>query len=111
MKFSEILTNKNFTLCEKFSSDIIKVSKDSEVECIYYQYDHLTRGSESFNNIVASLSDKNWEKFSLYFENKEKHFCTLPQDIAVFVKDELLGHLIMNEETIQLLTYSEYECG
>lgn len=111
MKFSEILINKNFILCDEFSIDTITTFKDSEVECIYYWYDHLTRGTESFNNILASLNDKDWKKFCLYFENKEKHFCTLPQDIAVFVKNKLLGHLRMNKETIQLLTHSEYECG
>lgn len=84
-----------------------------ETECIYYWYDHLTRGTYPFIYIEVSLKTKDWKTFSEYYYNRIKHHCTLPESIAIFIKGKstLLGHLRLDESTFQLIDYDEYECG
>jgi hypothetical protein len=119
MKIKEIIKNKNFSIdCDLITNDnnlqfVIKLDPNEEVECVYYWYDHLTRGTVAVNQIEKSLKDKNWDVFSQYFYNMLAHKCTLPDSITVFLKSNntIVGFLKMNEETIGLLDWSEYECG
>ncbi len=127
MKIIDIIKHKNFhmseTLIDKSSIKIttdgisskatVAINVNEEVEMVYYWYDHLTRGSVAVNEIEESLKNKNWELFSQYFYNIKSHKCSLPNTIVVFPKSEeyILGYLDMNENTIALLTWSEYECG
>lgn len=123
MKISEAITNKYFLLNPEFSKykienntvylDIPQLDLCEEVECVYYWYDHLTRGSKAVKEIEQSLEDKNWNVFSKYLYKEIPHKCTLPNYITVFSKtgDYILGELKINEETIQFLNWAEYECG
>ena len=61
MKIKEIIQNPNFMLNTEFLKYKILENKievtleldpNKEVECIYYWYDHLTRGSSITNNII-----------------------------------------------------------
>ena len=127
MKVIDIIKRKDFHINQELiDQSSIKITKDNinanltialnmneDVECIYYWYDHLTRETIAVNEIVQSLNDKNWDVFSQYLYNKKPHKCTLPNQITVFLEAtcQILGELEINEETIQFLTYSEYECG
>lgn len=119
MKIKEVIKNKNFSIdCDLIINDnnsqfVIKLDPNEEIECVYYWYDHLTRGSVAVDQIEKSLKDKNWDVFSQYFYNMLTHKCTLPDSITVFLKSNntIVGTLKMNEETIGLLNWSEYECG
>ena len=127
MKVIDIIRRKDFHINQELiDQSNIKITKDGidanltialnmneDVECIYYWYDHLTRGTIAVNEIVQSLNDKNWDIFSQYLYNKKQHKCTLPNQITVFLGTtcQILGDLEINEETIQFLTYAEYECG
>ena len=127
MKVIDIIKRKDFHINQELiEQSSIKITKDNinanltialnmneDVECIYYWYDHLTRGTIAVNEIVQSLNDKNWDVFSQYLYNKKQHKCTLPNQITVFLGTtcQILGKLEINEETIQFLTYAEYECG
>lgn len=119
MKIKELIKNKDFFINNDLIINdnnlqfIIKLNPNEEVECVYYWYDHLTRGSVAVNHIEKSLKDKNWDAFSQYFYNMLVHKCTLPNNIMVFSKSDntILGTLTMNENTIKLLDWSEYECG
>lgn len=92
---------------------IFKCNLKDEVDCVYYWYDHLTRGSKEVQDIETALENKDWALFSLYYLNLKPHNCTLPNTITVFSKEtgDIIGDLAMNDKTIQLLSYSEYECG
>ena len=119
MKIKELIKNKDFYLNNDLitndnnSQFVIKLDPNEEIECVYYWYDHLTRGTVAVNQIEKSLKDKNWDTFSQYFYNMLAHKCTLPDNITVFLKSNntIVGILKMNEETIRLLNWSEYECG
>lgn len=119
MKIKEIIKNKNFSIdCDLITNDnnlqfVIKLDPNEEVECVYYWYDHLTRGTVAVNQIEKSLKNKDWNSFSQYFYNMLVHQCTLPDSIMVFSKSDstIVGTLTMNEDTIKLLDWSEYECG
>ena len=91
----------------------VAINVNEEVEFVYYWYDHLTRGTTAVEEIETALNNKDWKLFSKYFYNQDIHKCTLPLHIAVFPKSEdyILGYLEMNEKNIELLTWSEYECG
>ena len=91
----------------------VAIDVNEEVEFVYYWYDHLTRGTKAVEEIEKALNNKNWKLFSKYFYNQDIHKCTLPLHITVFPKfeDYILGYLEMNEKNIELLTWSEYECG
>lgn len=91
----------------------VAINVNEEVEFVYYWYDHLTRGTTEVEEIEMALNNKNWKLFRKYFYNQDIHKCTLPLHITVFPKSEdyILGYLEMNEKNIELLTWSEYECG
>lgn len=91
----------------------VAINVNEEVEFVYYWYDHLTRGTVAVEEIERALNNKDWKLFSKYFYNQNIHKCTLPLHIIVFPKSEdyILGYLEMNEKNIELLTWSEYECG
>ena len=122
MKIKDLIKNKSFSInqdCfELITNDngiqlTINLDPNEEIECVYYWYDHLTRGNIAVNQIENSLKNKDWDKFSEYFYNILTHRCTLPDNIIVFSKSNntIVGTLTMNEDTIKLLDWSEYECG
>lgn len=127
MKVIDIVKRKDFYINQDLiNQSSIKITKEGisanltmafnvneEVECVYYWYDHLTRGTPATIEIDRSLKDKNWAIFSQYLYNKKHHKCTLPNHITVFLTSEcqILGELELNEETIQFLNWAEYECG
>lgn len=122
MKIKEIIQNPNFMLNTEFLKYKILENKieatldldpNKEVECIYYWYDHFTRGSLITTNIINSLDEKNWEQFKKYLFDEIEHECTLPDVMAVFENDSsnLIGHIILNKNTMEFMVYNEYECG
>lgn len=122
MKAIEIITRKDFIFnpnLVKFTAKEDKVIADisiipeEEVECWYYWYDHLTRGSKAVKDIETALNTHNWRLFEQYLYNEVPHHCTLPYEMVVFSKmsGEILGHLALSKETMPFIQHSEYECG
>lgn len=102
-----------YKILENKIETTLELDPNKEVECIYYWYDHLTRGSSTTIDINNSLNEKNWEQFKKYLYDEIKHQCTLPDVMTVFETDSnnLIGHIILNENTMEFMTYNEYECG
>ena len=74
MRIFDIIKNRNFNINSEIGEVLINnldqiqiifpnLNANEEVECIYYWYDHLTRGSQAVKDIETSLSTHNWELF------------------------------------------------
>lgn len=129
MKVIDALRHKDFQInSDLINQSSIRVSEDGidakltvtldvneEVDCNYYWYDHLYRtiNPKALGTITLSIATHDWDTFKLYYYNNIKTPCTLPDGFAIFTKDTdiLLGHMDLNEETFQYITFNEYECG
>ena len=128
-KVKDVIKNKNFHLCSDLidrnslhitSSSISAylntcLDVEEEIECVYYWVDHLYRitAPDTINEINTSLNTHNWETFKKYYYIDTKTPYELPTEMAVFTKNTniLIGHLGLNQETFNLITWAEYECG
>lgn len=124
MKIKDVITNPSFYVNTRLGVFSIQddskivlnfpdIQPDEDVEFVYYWYDHLTRGSQAVEDIENSLKEHNWHVFSKYYFDEIKHECDLPCEIVVFSTNtsDLIGHMRLNENTFNLITYAEYECG
>lgn len=81
------------------------------IEIIYFWYHHL-HPEVNKKKICAAINNHDWKTFKEWLEwQKEQEFVYFPENAVVYINGEYFGELLINEETFNLITDNDYECG
>ncbi len=82
-----------------------------KVDIIYYWYHHGLAWSDDdsiYEGINNALKQKNWASFQKY--QKDYPDC-LPNEVAIYINDNHVGRVELNENLFKAISYFESECG
>ena len=86
---------------------------DSEVEVVYYWFDHLNPNVDT-NEISKAIQTHDYETFYKWFTVLlYENYKYLPSSALIYIDDECVGEIFIadSEDMFSLITFSEHECG
>lgn len=82
-----------------------------EFEIIYFWYHHLNPKVNK-RKVETAINNHKWKKFKKWLKwQEEQDFVYFPEYAVVYINGEYFGRLLINEQTFNLITDNEYECG
>ena len=83
----------------------------NEMRIIYFWYYHLNPKVKT-REIESAINNHDWKTFEKWLEwQEEQDLVYFPEYADVYINGEYFGELLINEETFNLITNNEYECG
>lgn len=85
--------------------------ENKTVEVVYYWYHHMMPDYMIYE-VQKALDNADYDTFTFWQERlNHPDVCYLPDYACVFCEDDYIGKLFITPVTMNLLTYSECECG
>lgn len=83
----------------------------TKIRVVYLWYYHLNPKVKT-REIETAINNHDWKTFEKWLKwQEEQDLVYFPEYADVYINGEYFGELLINEETFNLITVNDYECG